>query len=114
MYGHNLDKSYRFFPNLEPALITMFERGGPGDGGPHPTHPVGPSRGSARPSLSSSTITYTQKKKTNRIPLRINLQKKRPSGNKRVFTDKMRDDIVNLLRATFEYSEYAAILEEMS
>ncbi len=28
MYGHNLEKSYRFFPNLEPALITLFERGG--------------------------------------------------------------------------------------
>jgi hypothetical protein len=30
MYGHNLEKSYRFFPNLEPALITLFERGGTG------------------------------------------------------------------------------------
>ena len=77
MYGHNLEKSYRFFPNLEPALITLFERGGPGDGGPHPTHPVGPSRGSARPSLSSSTITYTHKKKDESHPFAHQLTKKK-------------------------------------
>lgn len=55
----NLTDSSRI---LNPRWSHCSKGGGPGDGGPHPTHPVGPSRGSARPSLSSSTITSTKKK----------------------------------------------------